>query len=212
MECLDPVYQARFAEKSSLLGHFLAEAPLNGAPEPQIVQAQILSGNNAVVQMTALQPGQTRFNASGISVRSNAEWKLNAPFHFPGYPNNDQTSGRNSKTMVFAFSARKRFVCRRKPAVKRARQAKSGLTNLGRKFSKPPCPKMSIGNCFRRSHLPSGWPSSWVSRREPGSYTVRINVSHGEKLMPHKHPEIECIPRFPASFISDWVMNSTRLS
>jgi hypothetical protein len=34
---------------------------------------------------------------------------------------------------------------------------------------------------------------------EPGPYTIRVKVPHGEKLM-------------PAYFISDWVMNSTRVS
>jgi quercetin dioxygenase-like cupin family protein len=65
---------------------------------------------------------------------------------------------------------------------------KSGLTNSGRRFSKPSCPKMSIGNSSRRSHLPSGWPSSRVSPRSP-AYTIRVKAPYGEKLMHHKHPE-----------------------
>jgi len=44
MEYLAPVWQAHFIQRSSLQGHVLAKALLNGALESQILQAQILSG------------------------------------------------------------------------------------------------------------------------------------------------------------------------
>jgi hypothetical protein len=68
-------------------------------------------------------------------------------------------------------------------------KAKPGLTNSGRTFSKPSYPKMSIGNRFQRSHLKSGWPSSWVSPRSPAPTQLGSKRPNGEKLMPHKHPE-----------------------
>jgi hypothetical protein len=37
---------------------------------------------------------------------------------------------------------------------------------------------------------------------QPGPYTIRVKVPHGEKLMPHKHPEDRVYT----------VMNSTRVS
>ncbi len=50
-------------------------------------------------------------------------------------------------------------------AAKRAQQNEVRPTNSGRRFSKPSCLKMSIGNRSRRSHLASSWLSSWVSPR-----------------------------------------------
>jgi quercetin dioxygenase-like cupin family protein len=68
-------------------------------------------------------------------------------------------------------------------------KVKSSLINSGRRFSKASCRRMSIGKRSRRSHLPSGWLSSWVSPRSPGPYTIRVKTPHGAKLMPHKYPE-----------------------
>jgi quercetin dioxygenase-like cupin family protein len=64
-------------------------------------------------------------------------------------------------------------------------KAKSSLTNSGRRFSKPSCPKMS-NPAFPpsvRLAVVVGQPS------EPGPYTIRVKSPHGAKLMPHKHPE-----------------------
>ena len=73
-------------------------------------------------------------------------------------------------------------------AVTRAQQSEVEPHQPGREVFKPSCPKMSIGNRSRRSHQTSGWPSSWVSPRSP-ALTIRVRVPHGEKLMPHMHPE-----------------------
>ena len=54
---------------------------------------------------------------------------------------------------------------------------------------------------------PPGQPS------EPGPYTIRVKAPHGEKLMPHKHPEDRVYTVIPGVFyIPDWVTNSTRVS
>ena len=50
-------------------------------------------------------------------------------------------------------------------AVKRAQQSEVQPHQLGQEVFKTILPEMSIGNRSRRSHLPSGWPSSWVSPR-----------------------------------------------
>jgi hypothetical protein len=42
---------------------------------------------------------------------------------------------------------------------------------------------------------------------EPGPYTIRVKMPHGEKLMPHKHPEDRVYTVISGVFISDWVMN-----
>jgi hypothetical protein len=47
---------------------------------------------------------------------------------------------------------------------------------------------------------------------ELGPYTITVKVPHGEKLMPHKHPECRVYTVISGVFISDWVMNSTRVS
>jgi hypothetical protein len=53
-------------------------------------------------------------------------------------------------------------------AIKRGQQSEVRPHQLGQEVSKPSCPKMSIGNRSLRFHLPSGWPSSWVSPRSRG--------------------------------------------
>jgi hypothetical protein len=47
---------------------------------------------------------------------------------------------------------------------------------------------------------------------EPGPYTIRVKVPHGEKLMPHKHPEDRVYTVISGIFYIDLVMNSTRVS
>src|SRR6202158_2251725 len=74
-------------------------------------------------------------------------------------------------------------------AVKRAQQSKIHPHQLGQEVFKsilsedvdwkpvpafPPSVRLAVG---------VGQPS------EPGPYTIRVKVPHGEKLMPHQHPE-----------------------
>ena len=52
-------------------------------------------------------------------------------------------------------------------AVKRAQQSEARPHQLGQEVFKTILSEDVDWKPFRRSHLPSGWPSSWVSPRSP---------------------------------------------
>jgi quercetin dioxygenase-like cupin family protein len=68
-------------------------------------------------------------------------------------------------------------------------KAKSSLTNSGRRCSKPSCPEDVDWKPFP-AFPPSVRLAVVVGQLSlPGPYTIRVKAPHGEKLMPHKHPE-----------------------
>jgi hypothetical protein len=96
---------------------------------------------------------------------------------------------RKSVAIFYIFYTKEVFMSQEVSAVKRARQSEVRPHQPGQEVFKtilsedvdwkpfPPFPP-SI-----RLAVVVGQPS------EPGPYTIRVKSSHGEKLMPHKHPE-----------------------
>jgi quercetin dioxygenase-like cupin family protein len=90
---------------------------------------------------------------------------------------------------VLHFCTNEDCMSQKVSAAKHAQQSEVQPHQLGQEVFKSILPEDVAWKASRRSHLPSGWLSSWVSPRSPGPYTIRVKTPHGAKLMPHKHPE-----------------------
>ena len=47
---------------------------------------------------------------------------------------------------------------------------------------------------------------------QAGPFTIRVRVPHGEKVMPHRHPEDRVYTVVSGVFTSDWAISSTPIS
>jgi quercetin dioxygenase-like cupin family protein len=96
---------------------------------------------------------------------------------------------RKSVVMLCVFSTKEVCMSQKPSAVKSAEQSEVRPHQLGQEVFKSILPEAVDWKPFAafpasvRLAVVVGQPS------DPGPYTIRVKVPHGEKLMPHKHSE-----------------------
>ena len=96
---------------------------------------------------------------------------------------------RESVVMFYIYCTKEVCMSQKASAVKRAQQSEVQPHQLGQEVF-----KTILSEDVDWKPFPAFPPSVRLAvvvgqPSEPGPYTIRVKVPHGEKLMPHKHPE-----------------------